>query len=441
MAIAGQLLVALVTLILARQLSVEAFRLYSITAAVFVVMVMAAPLGADKLAAQLLPAALAASDGTRIAAIVGFALRRALIGTLALGAVGSLIGLASSAPGLAAALIAAMAALPAAAFAHLALEILAAAGRPLWPTAIIKLGVPATVLVLAGTGLVGTGLAGTGLVGGAPRALISWGLGWCLAAALLGVTLRRLLPGIPLRPSTGPIPGSWLRASRDLWLHRLVIAAMAQAGILALALADAPAAEVGAYAAATTLAGVLTVLSTSTSRPHARAMALLLARDDTGGIIALATRRLRWLAPALAIPLIPLMVVPDRVLALFRPEFADAGIGALRILSAAAAVNALLALSATFLKHDGQARLLSRSALAALTTQLLLLALLAPRLGATGVAAAYATATVGWSLALTALACREMTRPRPDRPSPKPGCRSKRPMTAIAKADSKANLR
>ncbi|MFO1210702.1 MAG: hypothetical protein U1E40_16050 [Amaricoccus sp.] len=401
-AIAGQIVVAAVTATLARRLSVDAFEVYAIAAALFVALVAAAPLGADKLAAQLLPAALAAADRARIAAILGFALRRALAGTLALAVAGLVLGLAATTPGLAAALAVAMAALPPAVFAHLALEVLAAAGRPLWPMAVLKLGVPANVLALIGTGLAGS----------APRALVAWGVGWCLAAAVLGATLRRVVPGIPLRLAAGPVPEAWMAASRDLWVHRLVTVVMAQAGILALALSDAPAAQVGAYAAATTLAGLLRVLATSTSRPYTRAMALLLARGDPHGLRALARRRLRWLGPALALALLPLLIAPGRVLALFRPEFADAGTGALRILSAAAAVDALLALSSAFLKLDGQARLLSRIAFATLATQLLLLALLAPRLGATGVAAACAIATAGQSIALTICARRAMLRTR-----------------------------
>lgn len=226
------------------------------------------------------------------------------------------------------------------------------------------------------------------------------------------MTLRRILPGIPLRPAAGPVPDAWLPASRDLWLHRIVTALMAQAGILALALTDAPAAQVGAYAAATTLAGLLLVFATSTNRPYTRAMALLLARGDPHGLFPLLRHRLRWLAPALAIALLPLLVAPNQMLAFFRPEFADAAPGALRILSAAAAVNALLALSPAVLKLDGRARLLSRSAFATLAVQLLLLALLAPSLGATGVAAACAITSAGQSMALTVLARRAMLRPR-----------------------------
>lgn len=401
-AIAGQLLVAAVTATLARRLSVDAFEVYAVAAAVFVALVMAAPLGADKLAAQLLPAALAAADRAEVAAILGFALRRALSGTLALAAAGLILGLAATTPGLTAALAAAVAALPLAVFAHLALEILAAAGRPLWPMAVLKLGVPATVLAVLGTGLAGT----------AAHALLAWGVGWCLAAAVLGATLRRVLPGVPFRTDAGRAPAPWLAASRDLCLHRLVTALTAQAGILALALTGAPAAEVGAYAAATTLAGLLMVLATSTARPYTRAMALLLAGGDTHGLLALARRRLRWLAPALAVALLPLLVAPGRVLALFRPEFADAGSGAFRILATAAAVTALLAPSTTFLKLDGQASLLSRIALATLAAQLLLLALFAPRLGATGVAAACAVATAGQSIALTVRARRATRRAR-----------------------------
>lgn len=397
---AGQLLVAIVTAILARRLSVGAFEIYAIAAAVFVVLVVVAPLGADKLAAQLLPAPIAAADRARVVAIVGFALRRALIGTLVLGVAGALLGLASATPGLAPALSLAMAALPPAVVAHLSLEVLAAAGRPLWPMIVLKVGVPATALLVLGLA--------TGPADSATFALVAWGIGWCVAALVLRASLRRTLPGIPLRPAARPPATGWSEAARALWLHRLVTAAMAQAGILALALVGAPAVEVGAYAAATALAGLPLALSTSTSRPYTRTMALLLADGRPQDLRPLARRRLLWLLPALAVPLLPMLVVPGRAVGLFSPEFAQAGTAALRLLSVAVAFNASLALSVTLLKLDGRARLLSRAAVTTLGAQILLLGLLAPPFGAAGVAAAYATATVGQSIALTARAWRSV---------------------------------
>lgn len=281
-AIAGQFLAAVVTALLARELSVDAFEVYAVAAAVFVALLAAAPLGADKLTAQLLPAALAAKDRAGVAPILVFALRRAATGTLALAAVGLAVGLAAPALGLAPAAVA-VAALPLAVFAHLALEILAAAGWPLRPTAVLKLGVPAAVLAMLGMGY----------ARGAPHALAAWGVGWGLAAMTLGATLRRVLPGIRVLRSPGLAPVDWRAASRDLWLRRLATALMAHGGILALALTDAPATTVGAYAAATTLAGLLLVSATATSRPYIRAMALLLARGEAGGLLPLARRRLR----------------------------------------------------------------------------------------------------------------------------------------------------
>lgn len=400
-AFAGQLLVTFVTAWLARLLSVGDFELYAIASAFFVVLVAAAPLGSDKLAAQLLPAALAVGDSEAVATIVGFALRRALIGTAFLATAGVVIGLISPLPGLAAVLALAMAALPVAVFATVALELLAAAGQPLLPLLVLRLGVPIIVLLFLGFG---PGQS-------APMALLGWAIGWTLAAAWLRPSLRNALGGLPLRlAARGTPPRRWRRASRSLWLNRLATGAMAQAGILALALFNVAPIEVGAYAAATTVVGLIMVLSSSTSRVYAREMALLVARGEIEGFAPLVRRRLRWLAPALALAVVPAVLFPGQALTIFRPEFAETGALALRIFSVAAAVNASLALSVSFLKLRGRTRLVSQTAFAALSTQILLLAVLVPPFGAAGAATAYATATTGQAIFLSARAMRDALR-------------------------------
>ncbi|WP_233853246.1 polysaccharide biosynthesis C-terminal domain-containing protein [Paraburkholderia sp. HD33-4] len=96
------------------------------------------------------------------------------------------------------------------------------------------------------------------------------------------------------------------------------------------------------------------------------------------------------------------------LLALFRPEFADAGIVALRVLALSAAFIVLVAMAPTYLKYRGQNRAIYASVATAACVQVALLLLLVPRMGATGAALAYAIAMCGLYGNLARVARREL---------------------------------
>jgi O-antigen/teichoic acid export membrane protein len=131
----------------------------------------------------------------------------------------------------------------------------------------------------------------------------------------------------------------------------------------------------------------------ATNRVYARDLSLLLERGDRAGLAALRRRRAGWLLPVLALLLAVAFGFTDALLGLFRPEFVAPGRVALRLLAVAAALSMALALAPTMLKFRRRHRpVLVAVGLAALL-QAVLLALLVPRFGATGAAAAYAAAT------------------------------------------------
>ena len=307
-AVVGQGLVALLTAAVARLLDLAGFEVYAVVSAIFVAMVTMAPLGSDKLIPLVLPTALAEGNRPRASAVVRFALRRSLIGMLALAAAGSAVGLvtAGTVPGAPAAFALALLALPAAVLTHLGLEGLTAAGHALPAALIVRLVVPATAALAVGAA------AMSGATPGAGFAIGAWGVGWSIGAVLVARRFGAAQPGLLGPSAANPEAAAWRATARLLWLQRAVTMAMAQVGVVALAWSGAPAVEVGAYAVATTVVGLMLVLSASTTRAYTREMALLLAAGEAAGINALRWRRLRWLGPVLALFLALGLVGPPR---------------------------------------------------------------------------------------------------------------------------------
>ncbi|PZQ47550.1 MAG: hypothetical protein DI556_17035 [Rhodovulum sulfidophilum] len=384
LALVGQVLVAGLSVLLARWLSPPEFEAYAVAAAAFTLMVTAAPLGADKLALRVLPPLAAARDAPAFRAYVGFATRRCLTGSaVAIAACLAILALSDVSAPARNALLASCAALPAATLAHLALEALTAAGRPAAALAIVRVGAPAVAgaAVLAIGPGIGTGAA----------AIAAWGAGWIVA---LGLAWRASPPGSPAVTRPGAPDAGWRALSAPLWVYRLVAGVMAQAGILALEFGGAPSVEVGAYAAATSLVALATVLATATNRLYAREISQAVARTDRAAIRRLRRRRAAWLAPVLLALLVLAFRFTDALLGLYRPEFVAAGHAAFRLLAVSAALSILLAPAASLLKLTDGTAALPRSVGAAVLVQALLLGVLVPGLGATGAAASYLAANV-----------------------------------------------
>lgn len=240
--------------------------------------------------------------------------------------------------------------------------------------------------------------AGVAMTGA--QAIALWGLGWLVTLALILRALRPWLP--PHRPALDEAR-DWAIETRPFLVYRLALALLAQSGVLALELLGPPGA-VGAYAAAMSVAVLASVLATATNRAYGRQLALLLEQQDAEGLAALYRARRRWLVPALALFLVPVLMVPDAILAAFRPEFVAAGTAPLRILATTTAFTVLLALAPTVLKFRRQRRTTYAIVTVTAGVQLLLLVLLVPRWGATGAALAYAVSMTGLYAAFAWLA-------------------------------------
>ena len=408
LAVAGQGIAYLLSVVLAGRLGVLGFEAYVVAAAAFVLMVTVAPRGYEKYALRRLPALFEHRDWGRARGFLRVGLRGTLWASLlTAAAVGFWVWWVSDLPpGTRLAVAVSCVALPGGALAHYALEVLTSTGRELRATAIFRVGVPATTLACFGALLAlpweVTGAMATGC----------WGVAWILAAVAMGIEVRRAAAPEVWRAEPIEEASTWTAEARPFWLYRISLALLGQAGVIALDRLQPSPSAVGAYAAASATAGLALVLATSTNRAYSRQLSILLERRAFASLQELRRERLRWLGPALAAFLVVAFAFTRELLGLFRPEFVEEGVAPLRLLAVTTAVTALLSLAPTYMKYRRQNRVTFVTVGCAAAGQLLLLLLLVPELGANGAAIAYAVCMCGMYGTLALLAHRELKRLR-----------------------------
>ncbi len=411
-AIAGQALIYLLTIVLARHLSLEGFEAYAVGSAAFTLMVSIAPLGLEKYSLRLLPALIERGDWRLSRGYIGIGLRRTLICAIALGAgVGLWISLTADNPSLVStAVVISCVCLPAGALSHLVVEMLSATGREIQAAAIFRVFVPFAVLVFTGLALVlPVTLSG-------PAAVACWGVAWGLALALMILSLRRTTPTVERSAMAAGQTRAWQREALPFLAYRISLALLAQAGLIALEVLQPSAAAVGAFAAASGTATLVVVLASATNRFYARRLSILLEQQDYDEIQQLSRARLRWLLPCAAIFLVVVFGFGRELLTLFNPAFVEEGLDALRILAVAASFTVMFALSPTYLKYARHNRSVFGIAAGTAGTQIVLLIALVPSYGATGAASAYAISIVGMYAIYTIKARAEVAELRNAQP-------------------------
>ncbi|KAB7647404.1 hypothetical protein [Polymorphobacter fuscus] len=395
----GQTLGYVMTVMAARRLSIAGFEAYVVASAVFVLLAVAAPLGAEKYTLRHWPILMRARDWGGAHGFLRFGVRRTAVAATIAAALVVLAAIAGD-DDMARAVLVTGLALPAGALAHYGVDLLTAAGRPFRALAIFRVAVPALALAL---------FAAAPALGVAPSAVLAigaWGVGWLAALVLMLVSLRPAID--PRIRAAAPVADTarWRRETRPFLFHRLAQALLAQSSLLALERIGADGAALGAFAAAMATTGLAAVLATATNRAYGRELGVLMAAGDAAGIAALHRRRRAWLLPLLAGFLIVCLGFPGVLLGLFRPDFAAAGATPLRLLALATAVSVTFALAPTQLKFQRRNRAVYAVMGAAAAVQILLLLMLVPPLGATGAALAHAAAMAGSYLAFAALARR-----------------------------------
>ncbi len=404
LAITGQGVAYLLSIVLARRLEIEGFEVYVVASAVFTMMIMFAPRGIDKYALRLLPALFERGDWAHAKGFLRFGLREifwtsAIVAT----AVGLFVLYFSEAPrATKLAIGVSCLSLPAGALVHYGVEVLSANGRDVLGTAIFRVAVPTTTFVLVGL-LLFLPLELSGAM-----AVACWGAAWTLALAVMAVETRRATPPEVRGADPTEEARSWRAAARPFWIYRISLALVAQAGVIALDILQPSATAVGAYAAAIATANLPLVLVTSTNRYYSRHLSILLEQRDYAGMLELRRQRLQWLLPTVVLFLALVFGFGREILGIFRPAFVDEGVTALQLLAVGTATSMLFSLAPTYLKYVGHNRITLGVVAGAAAIQVLLLALLVPRFAASGAALAYAVSMSGMYLVLARISHREV---------------------------------
>lgn len=212
------------------------------------------------------------------------------------------------------------------------------------------------------------------------------------------------------RTSRGPLAPPSANALLREGLPLLVVAAMsfvmAWTDTLMLG-AWAGTADVGVYGAALRVASLTAFVLLAVNSITARRYAYLHAEGRRGELEDLARRSTGLMVLAAAPIVIALLAVPGLVLGVFGAEF-PRGAGALRLLVLGQAVNVLTGSVGYLLMMTGHERLMRDTIVAAGVANVLLNALLVPRYGMTGAAAATAASLAGMNLASMVLVHRHL---------------------------------
>jgi len=407
-AVAGQILAYMLTILLARKLTVEDFEAYVVAAAAFVMLATFAPRGAEKHLLLRLPAMIDRGEFEEGRRLLGFGVRRTVTTAIAAATIvgGATMLLRDPEDETRAAIIVSCLSLPAGALVHLGVEALTASGRPLKALLLFRMLVPSIALMIVLCLLwQGTPVRGAAAVG-------AWGVAWLVALLFFVAEMHRAGLSPIVRAGRGDDLRIWKAEARPFFVYRVSLALLAQAGIVALDLLNVAPAAVGAYAAAMGTVSIAAVLATSTNRAYSRELALLLDRRDFTAMLALRRARLRWVAPSILLFLAAAIVFPAEILELFRPEFAREGVTALRLLAAATGFMVIFSLAPTYLKYRGRNRLIYAIVAIAAFMQVTLLVILIPAFGVSGAAGAYAVSMCGMYLAFAIVGHKEVARLR-----------------------------
>ena len=404
LAVAGQSVAYILTIVLARQLTVDGFESYAVASAAFTLMVMYTPRGLEKYALRLLPALFEREDWARARGYLHFGLRKIVATSLLLGTATFLwvTYFSDYSEAIKLAIAVSCLSLPAGALVHYYVEVLSANGQDVIATAIFRIAVPATVLSLVGA-IIYLPIQLNGAV-----AVGSWGLAWLLMLFVIAIIVRKTVRPEVWSAHPAVDKSTWNRAARPFLYYRISLALLAQIGIIALDRLHPSATAVGAYVAAIGTANMALVMATSTNRYYARRLSILLEQGNYSGVLSLRRERLLWLAPVMALFLVIVLSYGSEILGFFRPEFVDEGLTALRIFAVSTVITVMFALAPTYLKYAGNNRAMLRIVVGAALLQVILLVILVPRFAATGAALAYALSMSGMYLVFSRMAYREL---------------------------------
>ena len=266
LALANQLLFYAINVVLARQLSTEAFDRYCVAVSTTLILSTIATLGLEKYALRYLPPLLERGDAARVRAYWRFSLTTVVGTSLALiivFAAGMFLSFWAAGADPRLVILYLVAFLPGIGLCCFTLEVVTASGTPLPAVAVYRVVLPGTLLSLIVV------LWWTALPLSATTALLAYGTAWTVATFLLWRMARARLP-FPVRATTATAePRDWLRGALPFLLNSLLLTLLAQSGVVILAFVATSDAVVGQYAVAAQLGTFIVLLATSTNRGSA----------------------------------------------------------------------------------------------------------------------------------------------------------------------------
>ncbi|MGI9536003.1 MAG: lipopolysaccharide biosynthesis protein [Desulfocapsaceae bacterium] len=414
LAIVGQGLVYLLSVILARQLGIDGFESYAVASAAFTLMVVVSPRGIEKYALRLIPSLYEREDWGAAKGFLKYSLQRTLGTTLV---VGSLVFVfvqyfspfpASTKQ----AIIVSCLSLPSGALVHYGIEVLSANGRDITATALFRVAVPSvTLLIVLVIVLLPVQISGAMAVG-------CWGISWTIVFVILATQIKKTTPFQLWSCKSIEDLSTWKKEALPFQNYRITLALLAQIGVIFIDRLHPSAAAVGGYVAAASTVNLALVLATATNRFYSRRLSILLEQRDFAGILKLRKERLQWLLPCMLLFLLIIFVFGRQILGFFRPEFVTEGIAALQILAITTTIVGLFSLGPTYLKYMGHNRAIFTTMLGAVVCQIIMLVVLVPRFAATGGAIAYALSMGGMYLMFARMAHNKLVQIQ--KPSEKP---------------------
>jgi O-antigen/teichoic acid export membrane protein len=413
-AVTGQGVIYLLSVVLARQLGVDGFEAYAVASAAFTLMAVSAPRGIEKFALRTLPVFYERGDWEHARGFLRFGLRRTLWTTLLIGSATYLWVKYFSPfpPATKLAIGVSCLSLPAGALVHYGVDVLSANGRDIMATAIFRVIVPITTFILIGLLLfLPIEINGAMAVG-------CWGIAWTLVLAVVVIQIRKTTPPQVWQIIPAEEPTTWRQEARPYQYYRIALALLAQVSVILLDRLHPSAVAVGAYVAAMGTMNLALVLATTTNRFYSRRLSIMLEQHDFSGILELRRERLRWLLPAMVVFLAIVFGFGREILGFFRPEFVDQGITALHLLAITTVIAVLFSLAPTYLKYMGHNRFIFKTMAGATVIQVLLLVLLVPRFAATGGAIAYAVSMCGMYLVFARMAHSELVQSKTNLKTP-----------------------
>jgi O-antigen/teichoic acid export membrane protein len=397
-----------ISILLARSLSIRDFDDYNVAVSSVLVLTALATLGLEKYALRCLPALQQQEDWSQSRGFLQFSQRRILIWSCAL-----VVLLGVSLEGTLAlrgkdyhlAIVIVALFLPMIGLFQFLLEVVTAYGGQLKAVATYRLLFPLALLVLIAV------VSVSPLASNAISAAVCYGAAWIISFAVLQILAKWQVPTAVWQAQPTQEPRLWVRGAIPLVASSFLLTMFAQTGVIVLELNHPNQPVVSAYAVAFQTGTFVVVLATATNRLYSPKISELLQIGDVEALHLAVRRRLTLIAPLTIIFLALIFVFGRSILAVFGPEFVSA-YPALCVIATGASVSTLFSLAPTYLQFTDRSRVVLTGMVVAVTLSLALCFPLSYRFGALGAAVAYAAPISILYVMLRLYAMRDLARYR-----------------------------